>query len=376
MSNELFPFEALTIRGGIIETVAAATRKGAIKSDVYEGKDQFIAVILSELTPTGFTDKEVAGTSGTTAPDSIAGDKGAIYGFKERIISADSPHAFLPEPCQDSKNEQINSMIKNMHTTALSRESNYAPGQEVYVQLEKVDFSYNLDSCWIIGPSNSGTLSKQGTNLDCLTSKDAFGNKRITEYNIELSKEGKVGGPSTAADINAAYPAAAAVPGLAEKIVQVANSVGIPDPGWLANLINFESGFDETKQNERGSDCWGLIQFCRTSGAKEVGAIWNAGERPPDDFLNNGPVAQMDYVEKYLLGAKGKYKTIQDVYARVFFPISMKHGDDFSIYEWYVENKGQAAADRYLRQNPGIVYKGDYIGKANGKAKLPTRLSS
>ena len=78
MSNELLPFEALTIRGGIIETVAAATRKGAIKSDVYEGKDQFIAVILSELTPTGFTDKEVAGTSGTTAPDSIAGDKGAM----------------------------------------------------------------------------------------------------------------------------------------------------------------------------------------------------------------------------------------------------------------------------------------------------------
>ena len=377
MGNELYPLEALTISGGPMDALAAATRKGATKNDVYEGKNQFIAVILKSVGPTEFTSAEKAGIVGTGKPADPNDSHGAIHGFKIRIISANSPHAFLPEPCFEGGTDAINNIIQDMHTLALSRGVLYSPGDEVQVQLEKTDFSYNLDSCWIIGHVNSNQ-SNYKADLSCLSAKGSFGGKSIVEFYKGIEDAGKVGGPSTAAEINAAYPAVAAVDGFAEKIVQVAKKVGIPDPGWLANLINFETdgSFDETKQNKKGSDCWGLIQFCRDSGANEVGVIWKAGKRPPDDFLNNGPVAQMDYVEKYFLKEKGKYKKIQDVYARVFFPISMGHGDDFNIYEWYVENKGQAAADRYLRQNPGIVYKGDYIGKANGKAKLPTRLSS
>ena len=179
MSNELYPFEALTIQGGATDSIAAMTRKKAAKTDIYEGKNQFIAVILKPLTEgTGFTQEEVAGQVGTEAPDNSAGTHGKIYGFKIRIISANSPHAFLPEPCYDTTNTAINGMIQDMHTTALSREGTYANGDEVYVQLEKTDFSYNLDSCWIIGPTNSnqGTYS---SNLDCLTVKDAFGGKTI-----------------------------------------------------------------------------------------------------------------------------------------------------------------------------------------------------
>ena len=144
----------------------------------------------------------------------------------------------------------------------------------------------------------------------------------------------------------------------------------------MANLINFETdgSFNETKQNKRGSDCWGLIQFCRDSGAKEVGVTWISGQRPPDYFLNEGPIAQMDYVEKYFLKDRGKYKKIQDVYARVFFPISMDYGDDFNIYDWYRKNEPEFART-YRDQNPGITYKGDYMKFANKNAKLPTVLA-
>ena len=145
-------------------------------------------------------------------------------------------------------------------------------------------------------------------------------------------------------------------------------------PACLANLINMESKFDPTAQNLKGSDCWGLIQFCRNSGAKSVGVIWKAGEKPPDAFLNSGAVAQMKYVEDYMMKGKGKFKKIEDVYARVFFPEAMNHGNDFSIYNWYVAHKGQAAADLFAAQNPGIMYKGDYVRLANDGAKLPTVL--
>ena len=373
MGNELLPLEALTISGGPMDALAAATRKGATKNDVYEGKDQFIAVILKSVSPTELTSAEKAVYLGISKPADPNDSHGAIHGFKIRIISANSPHAFLPEPCFEGGTDAINNIIKDMHTLALSRGGTYSPGDEVQVQLEKTDFSYNLDSCWIIGPVSSNQ-DKYKAGLSCLSAKDSFDGKSIVEFYKGIEDAGKVGGPSTATEINAAYPAVRAVPGFAEKIVEVANNVGIPDPGWLANLINFESGFDETKQNQQGSDCWGLIQFCRDSGASEVGVTWSAGKRPPDSFLNKGPIAQMDYVEKYFLKEKGKYKKIQDVYARVFFPISMGHGDEFNIYDWYLKNKPEFA-NTYRRQNPGITYKGDYMKFANKNAKLPTVLA-
>jgi hypothetical protein len=45
---------------------------------------------------------------------------------------------------------------------------------------------------------------------------------------------------ATAAEIAAAYPAAAPI---ADEIVALSGRLGIRDPGWLANLMNFESRF-------------------------------------------------------------------------------------------------------------------------------------
>ena len=185
MGNELLPLEALTISGGPMDALAAATRKGATKNDVYEGKDQFIAVILKSVSPIELTQAETAAYLGTSKPADPNNSHGAIHGFKIRIISADSPHAFLPEPCFEGGTDAINNIIKDMHTLALSRGGTYSPGDEVQVQLEKTDFSYNLDSCWIIGPI-SANQDNYRADLSCLSAKDFFGGKTIAEFNSDI----------------------------------------------------------------------------------------------------------------------------------------------------------------------------------------------
>ena len=60
----------------------------------------------------------------------------------------------------------------------------------------------------------------------------------------------------------------------------------------------------------------------------------------------------------------------------VFFPVAVNKGPGYSIYDWYLKNEGKSSADRYLRQNGGIVTAQDYTNFANGSSKLPTQLPS
>jgi hypothetical protein len=174
----------------------------------------------------------------------------------------------------------------------------------------------------------------------------------------------RVAVPSTASDIAAAYPNAGAA--LAKRIVEVAKRLGIPDPGWLANLMNFETGgsFDPGIRN-RSSGATGLIQFMPKTAAG-MGTTTDA-------LARMSQLEQMDWVERYLERKTDRgMSEPTDVYMAVFFPVAMGKGADFSIYDWYVRNRGQGAADGYLRQNAGIETAGDYTDHANRRAKLPT----
>ena len=175
--------------------------------------------------------------------------------------------------------------------------------------------------------------------------------------------------PSTAADIKRAYPQVAAVEGFAEKIVTVATSLGIPDPGWLANVMYFESGktFDPGKVNPIG--CVGLIQFCGHSGA---GA--EAVGKTTTELAAMSHLVQMDYVEIYLNTYKGRLNTSADLYMSIYFPVSVGRGPSYNIYNWYVQNKSVKSAQKYLRDNGGIRTAGDYQALADRSAKLPTHL--
>ena len=80
---------------------------------------------------------------------------------------------------------------------------------------------------------------------------------------------------SSARDIVRAYPQAGQA--LSEKIVEVAGRLGIPDPGWLANLINFESagtfsfGRTKLKQRSYGTDSV-HTSYRRRDGHNDYGA--------------------------------------------------------------------------------------------------------
>ena len=185
---------------------------------------------------------------------------------------------------------------------------------------------------------------------------------------VGIHGEGSVT-PSTAADIKRAYQQVAAVEGFAEKIVTVATSLGIPDPGWLANVMYFESGktFDPGKVNPIG--CVGLIQFCGHSGA---GA--EAVGKTTAELAAMSHLVQMDYVEIYLNTYKGRLNTSADLYMSIYFPVSVGRGPNYNIYNWYVQNKSVQSAQEYLRDNGGIRTAGDYQALADKSAKLPTHL--
>ena len=187
---------------------------------------------------------------------------------------------------------------------------------------------------------------------------------------------------STARDIAAAYPKAAPI---ADEIVAMSGRLGIPDPGWLANLMNFETGGTFSPQiinrgckrrsAKAGTDpldkcATGLIQFMPAT-AKGLGTSNH-------ELYNMSAHEQLKYVEEYFAKKVRRGKTLHDptdIYMAVFFPAAMSKGPNFSMYDWYVRNRSQSKADSYLSQNPGIKTAADYANKANKNAKLPTGLT-
>jgi len=156
---------------------------------------------------------------------------------------------------------------------------------------------------------------------------------------------------SSSSDIVGAYPQAGQ--SLSEKIVEVAGRLGIPDPGWLANLINFESAgtFSSDVQNS-SSGATGLIQFM-PSTAEGMGTTTTALA-----FLSE--VAQMEWVEMYLNMWKSKgFSNPTDLYMAVFYPAAMGNPD----YQFPAN---------VVAANNGISNPREYTEKANRNAKLPT----
>jgi len=178
---------------------------------------------------------------------------------------------------------------------------------------------------------------------------------------------------SSRQDIINAYPKAEPI---VDNIIDLAKKLGVPDPGWLANLINFESGFSSSIVNP-SSDATGLIQFMPSTAAG-LGTSTAA-------LRQMSPKQQWPYVEEYFLKKKRQKKPFKgptDLYMAVFYPVAMGKGPDFSIADHYARDKGaqpgssayQSRFDYIKKINLGIETAGDYTRWANSKAKLPTGL--
>lgn len=156
---------------------------------------------------------------------------------------------------------------------------------------------------------------------------------------------------SSASDIARAYPQAGQA--LAEKIVEVSDRLGIPDPGWLANLINFETGgtFSPSVRNPTSS-ATGLIQFMAAT-ATGMGTSTAA-------LASMSAVTQMEWVERYLRQWQSRgFSNPTDLYMAVFYPAAMGNPD----YPF---------PDRVVAANNGISTPREYAEKANRNASLDT----
>ena len=189
------------------------------------------------------------------------------------------------------------------------------------------------------------------------------------EYIGDLVDPQKCDEPRTALDILHAYGPAVGPAfmdwEIAQKIVTVAEGLGMEDPGWLANVIYYETAytFDPKKTNNIGAT--GLIQFTNTTAAN-LGTTTEALRR-----MNS--LEQLDWVKKYFEYVGGTGLTTQaDVFAAVFFPAAVGKGPDFSVYDWYVQNhpRGVEKANEVRDDNNGIIYMGDYTNRALSSARL------
>ena len=152
--------------------------------------------------------------------------------------------------------------------------------------------------------------------------------------------------------ITTAYPTSAPV---VDRLFALANTLGVK-PEWIANVIQFESGWNPASVNPNGGAS-GLIQFYPGSTDRALGTTVEAIRRM-------GVSQQFGLVERYFLGGAqhpsfaGKLKSQLDVFMAVFQPDAIGKG------LWYAFSEG------VRRNNPGILTASDYYNKAMSHARL------
>ena len=154
MAKNILPYDQLTTEGSGFDMLGSAMRKAAGKSDMFDGKIEFKAVVVRGVSTQKLTNDanaNVHGTDPSSAKQPIGvGNKA----YRVRIMDENSTHAFLPDPCSPQVTGTANLLICDMHTLALSPDE-YVYGDEVMIQLNKRDFSYNLDLAYITRKINS-----------------------------------------------------------------------------------------------------------------------------------------------------------------------------------------------------------------------------
>ncbi len=140
-----------------------------------------------------------------------------------------------------------------------------------------------------------------------------------------------------------------------KKLEEVAKSLNIKTE-VLLKIIKLETAgtYDPAKTNNIGAT--GFIQFM----PGQAGSAIALGTSTDKLRLMSG-VEQLDYVERYLSDYKAQFKSEQDVYLAVFYPLSLSKGDDFVLGS----ERSKARAELIAKQN-GLFSEG-------GKKKTITK---
>jgi len=162
MSKEFLDWTATQGSGAGLDMLGNALRKG-IGFDAFGGKRQFKARALTNAFPLNdaegalFLETDYGAPPNTGPPGEPAADNAPIgysqYIFKARIIGENSPHAFLPDPCDDAFLACPEKAIPYvmMHTSfvtdinATTDDFQYIKkGDIIIVELNHNEFAYDL----------------------------------------------------------------------------------------------------------------------------------------------------------------------------------------------------------------------------------------
>jgi hypothetical protein len=123
-----------------------------------------------------------------------------------------------------------------------------------------------------------------------------------------------------------------------QKVVNICQHLGIPDPTYLMACMSFETGetFSPSKQN-RTSGATGLIQFMDFT-ARNLGTSLAELKRMT-------AVQQLDYVQKYFEPYKGRLRTLEDVYMAILWPKAVGKNNGYVLF---------ALPTKEYRQNSGL----------------------
>jgi len=137
---------------------------------------------------------------------------------------------------------------------------------------------------------------------------------------------------------------------LANKLAETASWLGVPAV-WLADVVYFESGFDEQLVNQYG--CTGLFQYCGEQ-RDEFGGL--------SSIKNMSSVDQFELFKKYAnkWGARGNIKSIEELYTLFQRPallpklkkgdtsvLDMRDGNGGSIGEYIEKHIGREVGRKY-----------------------------
>ena len=185
--------------------------RNAFEFDAFAGKDLFEAVVLTQPIPMSegqiaafVVRQEIGLDTGTTIGNLFKGENAddkirnyvktmvnddiPRFTFKARIIGLDSPHLFLPDPCnmevvKDSKQQRNIQDIIDMHTTVIANNATSTPkiGDLVKIRIEQGTFSVN--------PQNAQYVELITSESKAVKNTLARGNTALEENCADLIRE-------------------------------------------------------------------------------------------------------------------------------------------------------------------------------------------
>jgi len=179
-----------------------------LKYDIYQDKTKFKAIALTDMQPLSQEGADIiAGTAydlNTLAENELASMKNVRWVFRARILGNDSPHNFIPDPCDTTYVKKADDLSKamsyvQMHTQFITPtdfdmkqgRGLVRQGDVVWVELDKNVVGYNLQMGRFLSKIKKDFIGGGGTSVEhtfyCDNLRDIFQERDATRVPIGAS---------------------------------------------------------------------------------------------------------------------------------------------------------------------------------------------